>query len=198
MKTHADNRESTVHCLNHLQKVVDRYDGFLIACYADHLLTPALQSRVGRKPVVGIFDASIAHARRLTPSGSRFGILTTGEGYEVLLSEGVRRLLGAEDLRAFGGVVASGVGVDDLVEGSTAALRQKVLKATRRLVDNLDVDVVCMGGVILAGVEGLVREACVEALGAERGGAVVIVDQMRGGVMTLEDLAWKRAWTYVP
>jgi Asp/Glu/hydantoin racemase len=198
IKTQADMYESTSHCIPLLLAIADGFDGFLGACYADHPLVRLLQSYVGSKPVVGIFDASIVAALQFvapsfpSPSGSKFGIITTGVAYEGLLSQGVKQLLGssAEQLSKFSGVSASGIGLGDLHADSHSAAREKVMKATARLIQagDGDVDVVCMGGVILAGMEGWVHEACELELGVEKGQKVKVLDQLLAGMLTLDAL----------
>ncbi|KAK9242007.1 hypothetical protein V1506DRAFT_509858 [Lipomyces tetrasporus] len=93
LKAQADNIYSALHSLLPLLSISHLYDGFLIACYADHMLTPLLQSFLGSKPVTGIFEASVSTALRLLAPGYQFGILTTGKPYEAMLAEGIKRLL---------------------------------------------------------------------------------------------------------
>jgi Asp/Glu/hydantoin racemase len=188
IKTQAHMYESTSHCIPLLLDLIDDYDGFLGACYADHPLVRLLQSYVGSKPVVGIFDASIGVALSLISSRSKFGILTTGQPFEVLLTEGVNHLLhkqdgeDADELAHFGGVVASGVSLDD----TQVEAKAKVTAATLKLVQKGDIDVICMGGVILAGMESWVHEACEAELGHENGRQVKVIDQMLAGIWTLD------------
>ena len=171
-----------------LQARLEQPDGFLAACYADHPLVRLLQSYVGSKPVVGIFDASIEAALTMISAEFKFGILTTGQPFEVLLAEGVKHLFhsqdgeGADKLEHFGGVVASGVGLND----SPFEAKSKIMMATRRLIQNGDINVICMGGVILAGMESWVHEACEAELGLEKGRQVKVIDQMLAGIWTLD------------
>ncbi len=89
----------------------------------------------------------------------------------------------------FGGVAATGITLEDLyADEPRTAGRKKVIDATRRLLKGSDINVICMGGVILAGLEDWVREACVLELGAEKGHCVRIVEQLRAGIITLECL----------
>jgi len=110
------------------------------------------------------------------------------------LAEGVRRFLGTtkgtKASSVFAGVAATGVGVDDLGLDviARAMLKEKVITATRRILKTSDVSAVCVGGVILAGTEHWIREACILELGAEMGESVRIIDQMHAGVMTLDGL----------
>ncbi|QDS72214.1 hypothetical protein FKW77_005372 [Venturia effusa] len=188
IKTLAHMYESASHCIPLLLDIVDDYDGFLAACYADHPLVRLLQSYVADKPVVGIFDASISAALTLVSTQTKFGILTTGQPFETLLTEGVKHLLQSEggtradDWRHFGGVAASGVSLDD----TRFEAKAKVMEATYKLVQNGTINVICIGGVILSGMEGWVHEACEAALGPEKGRQVKVIDQLLAGIWTLD------------
>ncbi|CRK31685.1 hypothetical protein BN1708_005497 [Verticillium longisporum] len=194
IKTQADMYESASHCIPLLRAMADDFDGFLGACYADHPVVRLLQSYVGSKPVVGIFDASILAALQLVGPSTRFGIVTTGVAYETLLSEGVRHLLrrDKEVLAKFGGVAASGVALVDLQPGSEAGAREKIMDATCRLLTTKEgednIEVVSMGGVILTGMERWVHEASELALGVEAGRRIKVIDQLLAGMLTLDAL----------
>ncbi|CAK7266664.1 Fungal specific transcription factor [Sporothrix epigloea] len=155
--------DSAALCLPLLLDIANDFDGFLAACYADHPLVPLLQSHVGKKPVVGIFEASITTALHLVPPSTKFGIITTNFAYEAHLTQGVERLLSAkeDELSKFGKVVATEIGLDDLHPGSECDVKEKILAATQRLLesDRGDIKVIIVGGVILAGVQELVHEA---------------------------------------
>lgn len=193
IRSAADMQESVSHCLPLLLKLSSHFDGFIAACYADHPLVRLLQSQIRDKPVVGIFDASVYAALHLVSPGSSFGILTTGKPYEYLLNNGVASLLhhDAEALRHFAGVAASGVGLMDLNPDpvSASSARSKITKATKRLLQSYsDLEAICMGGVILIGMEYWVREACEQVLGVCEGRRIKIVDQLAAGMLTLEAL----------
>ncbi|EGY16681.1 uncharacterized protein VDAG_07845 [Verticillium dahliae VdLs.17] len=194
IKTQADMYESASHCIPLLRAMADDFDGFLGACYADHPVVRLLQSYVGSKPVVGIFDASILAALQLVGPSTRFGIVTTGVAYEELLYEGVKHLLrrDKEVFAKFGGVAASGVGLMDLQPGSEAGAREKVMDATCRLLATKEgednIEVVSMGGVILSGMEPWVHEGSELALGVEAGRRIKVIDQLLAGLLTLDAL----------
>ena len=191
IKTSADMYESASHCLPLLLAIAEEFDGFLGACYADHPIVRLLQSYVHDKPVVGIFDASILAAVHLTATDSKFGVVTTGFPFETLLAEGVYRLLGSTvrsgktQPSSFAGVAASGIGADDLKPEHKAAAQEKVMTATSRLLQSHEVTVICVGGVILAGMEPWIRQACVEELGPQRGQEVMIIEQLTVGALVL-------------
>ncbi|KAF1995247.1 hypothetical protein P154DRAFT_445919 [Amniculicola lignicola CBS 123094] len=191
IKTQAQLHESAAHCIPLLLGIADEFDGFLAACYADHPIVRLLQSYVGSKPVVGIFDATVVAALQLSNAGSTFGIITTGVAYEALLSGGVVKLLrGNEALLAkFSGVAASGIGMEDLLPGWEDVAKEKIMEATTRLLRSADkVDVLLMGGVILTGMERWVHEACALELGSVEGGKVKVVDQLLAGMVMLDGL----------
>ena len=208
IKNQADMFESAAYCLPLLLEMADDFDGFLGACYADHPIVRLFQSYMVNKPVVGIFDASIGAALHFVAGASeasKFGIITTGVSFEPLLAEGVRQLIrcnggvgGARNkqLQSFGGVVASGIGVNDLGQGLShgagGAAREKIMAATTRLVHSGEVDVVSVGGVILLGMEPWVREACELELGTEKGRQVKIIDQLVAGALVLDAILWRR------
>ena len=188
----AELEESTNHCIGPLMELADEFDGFLVAGYGDLPLVPLLRSRIPTKPVVGIFDASVFAALRLVAPDSKFGIVTTGVAYQDLLSDGVERLLresgetGVEQLAKFGGVVATGIAVQDLTLEASHIAKEKVMAATMKLVSSGDLNVVSMGGVILAGMESWVHEACELALGPEKGSKVKVIEQLVAGVLCLD------------
>ena len=140
--------------------------------------------------MVGIFEASVTTALQLVGPGMRFGIITTGCGYETMLTEGVWKLLGATEgrnLPMFGSVVATGISLDVLQDESSAQVKSRVVETTKKILEAGNIEVICVGGVILAGIEAYVREACVEALGP-KGKHIKLVDQMLAGVTTLHHL----------
>jgi Asp/Glu/hydantoin racemase len=189
IKTQEDMYESASHCIPLLLEIAHEFDGFLGACYADHPVVRLFQSYLD-KPVVGIFDASVHAALQLLGSGSKFGIITTGLPFEFLLAEGVKNLLATthdeHQLLRFAGVAASGIGTGDLGQESRGKAREKIMGATTRLVSSGDVDVLCVGGVILAGMEDWIREACIMELGLEKGREVKIIDQLLAGMAALD------------
>lgn len=194
VKTQADMFESSRHCLPLLLDLTGDYHGFLGACYADHPIVRLLQSYVGDKPVVGIFDASIHASLQLVQPGSQFGIVTTGAPFEYLLTEGVEQLLSntsqynIKHLQKFGGVAASGIGIGDICGESREIAKQKIMVATTTLLNSGQgqVRIICVGGVILLGMENWIREACELTLGPRKAREVKIIEQLAAGALMLE------------
>lgn len=188
LSTQQDLVDSTDQCLPLILDVAEQYDGFLLACYADHPLTDLLRGKV-EKPVTGLFESSITTALRLADPGSQFAILTTVTAFEKNLTDGVSRFLnGKEDhsmSAAFAGVVATGITAEDPTDEKNVVARSKVVHATRIILRNRDVRVICMGGAILSGMEPWVQEACALELGIEKAGHIRVIHQMLAGVTTI-------------
>ncbi|CAG8978268.1 hypothetical protein HYALB_00010220 [Hymenoscyphus albidus] len=176
---------------------ISQYDAILVACYSVHPLVHTLQENAEVKRrgihVTGIFEASISTSLALTSasnSHSKFGIVTTGTYWEKVLSQGVQQFLDIPDLkdfRKFKGVQSTSLNADELHTAPPALVRERMMDATRRLVKEKDVKVVCLGCAGMAGLDGIVREALVAELG-EEAGYVHILDGVKAGVGVLEGL----------
>lgn len=171
------------------------YAGVLIACYSVHplvsmLRTPALFGH-HNTPVVGIFEASVSLALSVLGPGQRFGIVSTGKVWEASLTRGVEDLLGSQRGGAgsrFKGVETTGLSATELHTVGRAEVEARMKEATKRLVRDGDVGAVCLGCAGMAGMDVMVREACVEVLGEEEGRKVRIVDGIKAGMAILDGL----------
>ncbi|OMP83122.1 hypothetical protein BK809_0004503 [Diplodia seriata] len=76
----------------------------------------------------------------------------------------------------------------ELHEVEAEEVRRRMVQATRRLVGRGNVGAVCLGCAGMAGMDEMVREACVEELGEEEGRRVVVVDGVQAGVAWLEGM----------
>ncbi|KAI9891488.1 MAG: hypothetical protein M1814_002611 [Vezdaea aestivalis] len=171
-----------------------QYDGVLIACYSVHPLVSGLRAALAI-PVVGIFEASISASLQLldTTSNDRFGIVSTGKVWEVLLEEGVRSLLATkgspESLARFAGVETTGLNATELHDLPAADVESKMREASGRLIAKSGgrVKVVCLGCAGMIGMEQCVREACTtkEQEGHKK---VYIIDGVKAGVGMLQIL----------
>jgi len=145
-----------------------------------------------RKPVTGIFEASIWKSLSVIPNQSQFGIVSTGKVWEDLLSKSVfkysKEEYGAESAMdaVFSGIETTGLNATDLHDAPNEVVRDKMKEATKRLVRKGNVRAVCLGCAGMAGMDVIVREALVEELGRDRGAAVHIVDGVKAGVEWLE------------
>lgn len=162
--------------------MVEDYDAFLLACYADHPLVAQLQGQVGSKPVIGIFEASAQAALDALEPSKRFAILTTGKAFEEQLEAGVERLIGkAQAKDRFAGVFSTGIGIDDITEASQKTVEAKIKATVEKILAKCCIGAICIGGVILSGTELIVREACKTELGTEIGGEMIVIDQLEAG-----------------
>lgn len=187
LKSQADIEQSTTLCLEELKPIVERYDAFLLACFAEHPLNAALKIEVGSKPVVGIFEASVNVALEMLQPPKRFSIMTTGKAFEKQLSDGVKQLLGESKAQAcFAGVVSTGIGPEDTMPEVTEIARQKVREGVKRLMSNDDIAAICMGGVILYGMENCALQSCQAELGTDTTRNIVIIDQLEAGVAMIK------------
>jgi len=167
--------------------MVEGYDAFLLACYADHPLNAALKVEVGTKPVVGVFEASVYAALEILLPPKRFVIMTTGKAFEKQLSDGVKRLIGESEAQScFARVVSTGIGPNDIMPEITETARRKVREGVKGLMDNDEIAVICMGGVILHGMESCAMQSYQAELGADTAREIVIIDQLEAGVAMIK------------
>ncbi len=102
------SRQSTEACFPDLRDHYMDHDGFLVCCYSDHPLIYKLRE-ITKKPVLGIFQASVTYA--VTTSPSKFGILTSTSSWESILDQAVKGFFGGVDVPLFTGTVASNINV---------------------------------------------------------------------------------------
>lgn len=184
--------ESVKHCLPELRKILDRHDGFLVACYSKHPLVPLLKGesiiKSGRKPVTGIFEASVSTSLQIIHPDEKFGIVSTGKVWEAILSDAVVDFLGtgSEASKRFAGVETTGLNATDLHDAPAEEVRKRMKDAVKRLLRKGKVGAICLGCAGMSGMDRMVREACVEELGDAEGNRVRIVDGVMAGVAWLE------------
>ncbi|ORY92738.1 Asp/Glu/hydantoin racemase [Leucosporidium creatinivorum] len=187
----ADCHLSATHVLPHLldpsSDLLESHSAILIACYSEHPLVPSIKEHT-TKPVTGIFEASVSAALLLLKPEQSFGIVSTGKVWEELLSTGVANQLGAETSRRFAGVETTGLTAVELHDAPAEEVREKMKDATKRLLRRGNVGAVCLGCAGMAGMEEMVREACVEEKGEKEGRDVRIIDGAKAGVALLEGL----------
>jgi len=175
-----------------LRNEAHRYDGFLVACYSQHPLVPILKEepaiRGSGKPVTGIFEASVGTALQIIHPNEKFGIVSTGKVWESLLTHATAAYLGTstEASTRFAGVETTGLNATDLHDAPAEEVRKKMKDAVKRLLKKGKVGAICLGCAGMAGMDKMVREACVEELGDEEGKRVRIVDGVVAGAAWLE------------
>lgn len=161
----ADALLSTTHVLPSLLPLLAQHDAFLVACYSPHPLVAALKART-TKPVVGIFEASIASAVQLLTyrvphrAGAEGGI-ETGGLHPAAGTEQERDGGGSGALARFG-IVTTGAMWKSVLENAIRSSGPEMLGPER--ADGLLAGVEALG--MHAGelhgsqhVEGLVRAA---------------------------------------
>lgn len=183
---------STKAVMADLQFRFEEYDAYLVTCYSVHPLVGMLKARVSpRIHVTGIFEASILTALSLLPLDSdlKFGIISTGTFWEKALTLGVDKLCGSENSnnKRLKGVETIGLNASDLHDTDAEEVKIKVQRATKRLVRDKDVRVICLGCATMAGLYTTVAEALKEELG-EKAQSVYIVDGVLAGLCQLETL----------
>lgn len=180
---------SAEHCLPHLVPMIKDYEGFLICCYSPHPLVSLLEEqpevRDHGKIVTGIFEASVATSLQAIHPKESFGIVSTGQVWEEILSEAIGALLGGSSNR-FAGVQTTGLNATELHTTSPEEVKRRMKEATKRLLKTGNVGAICLGCAGMAGMDEIVRQACIEQLGEKDGGRVRIVDGVIGGVAWIE------------
>ncbi|KAJ7139887.1 Asp/Glu/hydantoin racemase [Mycena epipterygia] len=157
---------------------IDTYDGFLVSCFSDHPLIHMLREKT-TKPAIGILEAAITHSLLC---GQRFGIVSTGTGYNYGRHSEVRTFMGGHSDK-FAGLVASGLGVVELREGERQYVETRMKRASGELAA-MGSDVIILGCAGMAGMEALVQSGVKEA-----GFPVVrVVDGNKAGVELLAAL----------
>lgn len=141
-----------------------------------------------RKPVTGIFEASVATSLQVIHPDEKFGIVSTGKVWEAILSDATVAFLGtgSEASKRFAGVETTGLNATDLHDAPAEEVRKRMKAAVKRLLRKGKVGAICLGCAGMAGMDEMVREACVEELGEVDGKRVRVVDGVMAGVAWLE------------
>jgi Asp/Glu/hydantoin racemase len=118
----------------------------------------------------------------------KFGIISTGKVWEDILTEATVKFLGtgSDAGKRFAGVETTGLNATDLHDAPAEEVRKKMKDAVKRLLKKDKVGAICLGCAGMAGMDQMVREACVEELGEVDGQRVRIVDGVMAGVAWLE------------
>ncbi|EKD15320.1 uncharacterized protein L3040_001687 [Drepanopeziza brunnea f. sp. 'multigermtubi'] len=187
-----------------LRSRLEDYDALLVACYSLHPLVAGLQDEVAHGiHVTGIFEASITTALALLPmryedptlerleTRHKFGIVSTGKVWEKELSDGLKLFLDLQSVEATGrfkGVETTGLTAAELHSAPKELVTRRMKEATRRLVKDRDIKVICLGCAGMVGLEDIVQEALVEELGEYEAGEIDILDGVKAGIALLEGL----------
>jgi Asp/Glu/hydantoin racemase len=136
--------------------------------------------------VTGIFEASVATCLQAIDVDAKFGIVSTGKQWEEILRDAVADLLGTASSGRYAGCETTGLNADELHTTPKEDVDRRMKEATKRLLEKGNVQAICLGCAGMAGMDETVREACVEALGEEKGRKVKIVDGVISGIIFLE------------
>lgn len=151
------------------------HDGFLVACFSAHPLVECLRE-LTVKPVMGIFQASIFWALSL---GGRFGIVTTNQRWDYILTKSVHDLIGSNP--SFARVICTGYSAAELhSDANRNGVQRAMAEAAQKLVQEDHCDVIILGCAGMTGLEQTVREAV--------GTKVTIVDAVIAGVHMLASM----------
>lgn len=186
-----DAQASTEACLPQIQPYLDTHSAFLVACYSPHPLVGAirqalLDTGLPAKPVTGIFEASVATCIASLDLADKFGIVSTGLQWESILDDGVAIMLGshASGSPRYAGTQTTGLNANELHDAPREELSRLMKAATQRLLER-GARAICLGCAGMAGLDSIVREACVESLGDRDGPRVRIVDGVVSGALSL-------------
>jgi allantoin racemase len=160
-----DEIVSAYWTLDTVMRVVDAYDGVVVACFGPHPAIDGIREACAL-PTLGIFEASMLYA---APLGARFSIVTTSPRWEPLLEEGVR-LLGFEQRCA--SVRSSGLAVLDLDRLPHAQVLRRIAAEAELAVKQDGAEVIILGCAGMAGLQQAVSK-CV---------SVPVVDAVIAGV----------------
>lgn len=111
--------------------------------------------------------------------------MSTGSQWEGILGEAVAELLGSGASSKYAGTETTGLNADELHSTPEAEVQKRMKAAVGRLLDK-DAKAICLGCAGMAGLDSVVRDACVERLGEDEGRRIRIVDGVVSGVLYLE------------
>ncbi|CCC13427.1 unnamed protein product [Sordaria macrospora k-hell] len=150
----------------------------------------------------GIFEAAtLTSLSLLTGPTKKWGIVTTGKFWEDHLITGVHEFLGyAADGEEgypknwkFAGVQTTGLNAGDFHgDIPQEEIDDRLVEATKKLLQAGDVECVVMGCAGMAGLEQIIRRTAIEEYGEERGKKVMVVDGVRAGVGLLAEMVKNR------
>jgi Asp/Glu/hydantoin racemase len=160
----------------------NQYDAYLVACYSEHPLPNLIRTASGRNvPTLGIFEASIIHALAKIRPDDKFGIITTGQVWETLLTNALHKFLGVSVTSRFAGVATTGYTAIELHDMPQELVYAKIGAGARKLVEERGARIICLGCAGMVGME----EAIWEGLGSEWKDKIQIIDGVQVGVSLL-------------
>lgn len=146
------------------RELLDQYDGFVVGCFSDHALVHMLREAT-RKPVIGIFQASVLHSLAL---GSPFAIITTATVWKKLLDDAVLSMIGTTG-HMYKGTYTTGLGVLEIHELDHEQVVQRLVNCANQAVSN-GATALILGCAGLTGLDEAVQKAV--------GDKIVIIDSV--------------------
>ncbi|EDN04818.1 tubulin gamma chain [Histoplasma mississippiense (nom. inval.)] len=177
------------------------------------IVTPNAKAQFRKKYVTGIFEASVWKSISLLRSisavnsgadagkglGPTFGIISTGDVWKEIFENAVPELLrrrsdfGTDDNvdleSLFAGVETTGLSAVELHTTPAEEVEKRMVEATERLINRAGKQIasICLGCAGMAGMDGVVRQGCIRALGPVLGEKIVIIEGVVAGVEQLVD-----------
>ncbi|KAK6443404.1 Protein dcg1 [Oleoguttula sp. CCFEE 5521] len=179
-------------CSPSLLPYLPTHDAFLVCCYSKHPLVDHLRESLAtvglhHKPVTGIFEASVSSALQSTGMHERFGIVSTGSQWQGILNDAVYAYLGSASSSRFTDTTTTGLDADQLHKAPKEELETRMKDATKSLLA-VGARAICLGCAGMAGMDEIVRKACVEEFGETEGKKIVIVDGVIAGAIWLDGM----------
>lgn len=154
------------------------YNAFVIACFSSH---PSIKAgrELTKKPVVGIFEASVYQACLI---GHKFGIVTTSKRKEPLLESGIIELGIASRCSA---IKSTGLSVSDLGKKNPDEIAEILLKIGRKTIEEDGTEVILLG---CSGMAGLNKKL-------EKELGVPVIDPVEAAIKMAEALICQGLFT---
>jgi allantoin racemase len=173
-----DEIVSAYWALDTVMRIVDGYDGVVVACYSPHVVIEGIRE-ASAVPTVGILEASVLYS---LPLGARFSIVTTSPRWEPLLADGLRSL-GLHERCA--SVRSSGLAVLDLDRLPHQEVLHRLAQQAELAVSHDGAEVIILGCAGMAGLQDAVADTV----------KVPVIDAVGAGVSLVGALALTRART---
>jgi Asp/Glu/hydantoin racemase len=185
-----DAATSARACFPELKPKLADFDAFLICCYSDHPLVEQLREEIANqnlynKAVAGIFEASVATCLLAINLHDKFGIISTGKQWQEILAKAVSDIMGSKATDRYAGCETTGLSAGELHTTPPEITKEKIKLATKRLLGK-KAKAICLGCAGMAGMDTMVRKACIEHLGENEGRRIKIVDGVISGIYVLE------------
>ena len=176
-------------CLPALKARLAIYDGFLVCCYSKHPLVQQIRDELDAlhlsDTVSGIFECSIAGCLQSINANEKFGIVSTGQQWQAILDDAVADLLGSNSSSRYAGTRTTGLNANELHAIPVNELNTRMKDATKQLLRR-NVKAICLGCAGMAGLNEVVRDACIDFLGVDSGSRIKIIDGVVAGVSFVE------------